>query len=153
MNSQTLKFRAWDVFNADMFYSDDLLDRFFSEVYKRRNGGNTVHVMQFTGLCDSDGVEIYEGDILRFGGEHRPITVNEEHGRRFMFGDNILYMSYAEDGQVIGHTYEKPKETRASKYKELRDALIAVQQWEASRPERYVIPTALKLQIQRALDD
>ena len=64
-----LKFRAWDVFNGEMFpkpVDDDLLVKFFREVNERKVGGNTVHIMQFTGLQDRNGREIYESDKINF---------------------------------------------------------------------------------------
>jgi len=65
---RAIKFRAWDVFNEEMLqYANDdalLTSSFFRDVWKRREGGNTVHVMQFTGLLDKAGKEIYEGDVL-----------------------------------------------------------------------------------------
>jgi uncharacterized phage protein (TIGR01671 family) len=59
---RTIKFRAWD--GQEMIYPDD---------YKKASGKHLTvseilsrfeNVMQFTGLHDKNGREIYEGDIL-----------------------------------------------------------------------------------------
>lgn len=99
--SRDIKFRAWDVFNAEMFpgkINDDLLVKFFRDVNTRRNGGNCVHVMQFSGLQDSKGVDIYEGDIVYLAGYG-------QYEAEFPFTE--LYNAKAENdlGEIVGCIY------------------------------------------------
>lgn len=55
MNTREIKFRAWD--NQQKIMRDDW------HTFGTENG--LLEIMQFTGLLDRHGKEIYEGDVIR----------------------------------------------------------------------------------------
>lgn len=61
-----LKFRAWDKYNGDMEYIDDLY--WFAEQGMHNVDGNGLctgyDIMPFSGIHDKNGKEIYLGDIV-----------------------------------------------------------------------------------------
>ena len=59
--SRVLKFRAWEKISKRMIQPHD---GDFIKWHAMSNWKNCLEVMQFTGLTDIKGVEIYEGDIL-----------------------------------------------------------------------------------------
>jgi uncharacterized phage protein (TIGR01671 family) len=98
--SREIKFRDYElVENVMRYFTLDTYDRYEHDCF-----GN---IMQFTGLKDKNGIEIYEGDIL-----DTKCVVSFNDG---MFGifDKHNYMglnSYmSKFREVIGNIYENPE--------------------------------------------
>lgn len=119
-----IKFRAWDARDQKM---TTLIDLGCNEEYGTAwlNPGikalsdNGLNLMQYTGLKDKNGVEIYEGDILKedeYGGYWNPggetHVVEYREGGFYPFLD---YPIYAQDlpipgsTEVIGNIHENPE--------------------------------------------
>ena len=59
---RTIKFRAWDTdYNPPKMWQWEDIQEFVMNMVL---SDEACHPMQFTGLCDKNGVEIYEGDVL-----------------------------------------------------------------------------------------
>lgn len=80
-----------------------------------KSNGEEFTFMQYTGLKEMNGVEIYEGDIWEFNDSR--FTVEFEDGRPgyypFASDDGCGCCSsdtyYSSSGEVIGNIYENPE--------------------------------------------
>lgn len=109
------KFRVWDYDEKKMYYQDDLIisfDKIGEDVYVYKN--ETVEplynyeLMQYIGLKDRNGQEIYKGDVLEY-------TFNEETNRdMIVYSGNMFTYKHAcrwslFQDEIIGNVYENPE--------------------------------------------
>ncbi len=111
-----IKFRAWDKAN-NRFYN--LVETRVPELNHGDDDG--VIYMQYTGLKDKNGKEIYEGDILRTDKGINAVVYWSNSGACFMVKYHNIWSTkigwyiyknlrmFAPKSEVIGNIYENPE--------------------------------------------
>jgi len=122
-----IKFRAWDKDSKLMLYKEFYDHNWYTTPKNDEDGCHTYssmqysdqyhkELMQYTGLKDKNGKEIYEGDIVEFpvaGGDlvRQEVIFNRgafatKSGRMWGFEPKTGYLGFYE---VIGNIYENPE--------------------------------------------
>lgn len=126
-SSREIKFRCWD--NNKMYYHVQAggFEYTVPSIYVKRNGAYEWFdctpesiVMQFTGLKDKNGAEIYEGDILRSIGDGFEVIFQDgcfagkhKNSKGWIdlriFNDKRSYKKLITIWEVIGNIYQNPE--------------------------------------------
>lgn len=116
--SREIKFRAWNDSKKDWEgnFSISRIGSFLRLGISQSTEG--IHVMQYTGLLDKNGKEIYENDYLQWGDGVEIMWVFWDSGKYILqnisSGDIIdCNENTTSVREIIGNRYESPREHKA----------------------------------------
>lgn len=110
-----IKFRAWHIkqgmYDWRYILENDLFGTWANQFNTRTNtfDDGTIKLMQFTGLLDKNGRDIYEGDIVRWDNDSNYQVIFADGGFWLDGFDNEHGWPSEELIEVIGNIYEHPE--------------------------------------------
>ena len=113
--NRKIKFRMWNDYDKKMIHWNELLEKNLANIFTIPSYDKWL--MQYTGLHDKNGKEIYEGDIVKalisgrwFVGkviyEHSGFTIDVMNNKALEFGRRGIIEPWTE---VIGNIYNNPE--------------------------------------------
>lgn len=121
--SRNIKFRAWHKKNGNMWKPFDLYDIALTKILVRDVHHTIVdelHIMQFTGLMDAYGNDVYDGDILEDVLGYKKFRILSVKGGFFMTSfdekENTFFENLSDPSttlfieracRVVGNIYEE----------------------------------------------
>lgn len=122
-----IKFRAWSNVHKEWLYDSriDLYGNIYFDVgdydtdgygsgWRKHHNGN-ISLMQYTGLKDKNGKEIYEGDILKTDSGNKQVIYNapsfdlEDYDNGDYYEGQNPYCHNWNEFEIIGNIYENPE--------------------------------------------
>ena len=116
-----IKFRAWDKQSEQMFsvYSIEFRKNGLYvnlDTTSKANGlreswlfGDRFELMQYTGLKDKNGKEIYEADLVKHPSYPTPLRVEWDYDQWGLFDGICNEASLNDECEVTGNIYENPE--------------------------------------------
>lgn len=124
--NRKIAFRAWDKENKVMYevkkvdFSEQKV--FCKQYYLNDWKFSEIELMQYTGLKDKNGKDIYEGDILSYPKEEQIISIRwDKSGANWQFDEHNNFddgvgrgnwdfnIGIAKNCKIIGNIYENPE--------------------------------------------
>ena len=120
-----IKFRVWNPIDKTMHY--EALPDYNGDVKYLEKGKEIILepwadrepiLMQYTGLKDKNGKEVYKGDIVEFRGEIYEITeianmlnfmLISRNGDSSLNVNDLIFYGWYQEMEVIGNIYENPE--------------------------------------------
>lgn len=114
--NREIKFRIWNDYDKKMIYWNELLKNKLANIFTIPSYNKWL--MQYTGLHDKNGKEIYEGDIVQglFADQEEPeikgqVVYSDGQASYIVIASNNdeWGLGYLDNLEVIGNIYDNPE--------------------------------------------
>ncbi|WP_413527394.1 YopX family protein [Marinilactibacillus psychrotolerans] len=114
--SREIKFRAWLEYDKRMAFSEEVVvwdNNIYINKEKKLDskikGYSTLSIMQYTGLKDRNGKEIYEGDVIKASIECGILVTGQVYWNYGALEVQGYVFKQLNNLEVIGNIYENPE--------------------------------------------